>query len=69
VELRSAMQSTTREAVLRRLQFAVAELEVVMGIADSEGESALLEETRALAERVRECIDAVSQGPSALPLA
>ena len=48
--------------MLRRLQYAVAELEVVMGIADCAGESALREEARLLVGRVRECIDAVSQG-------
>jgi len=61
------MQSNTRDAVLRRLQYAVAELEVVMGIADCAGESALREEARLLVGRVRECIDAVSQGHWAQP--
>jgi len=67
VELRSVMHGATKEAVPNRLQFAVAELEVVIGIADSEGEFALLEEVRTLAERVQECIDAVSQGDWAQP--
>jgi hypothetical protein len=58
----SAMQSDAREAVLVRLQFAMAELEVIVGIADAEGEAALLEKTRTLAERMRECIEAVSRG-------
>lgn len=44
------MHGATKEAVPSRLQFAVAELEVVVGIADSEGESALLAEARTLAD-------------------
>ncbi len=53
------MQRQSRNAVVKRLQFAVAELEVISGIANSEGEPVLLEQLHALTERVRECISCV----------
>ena len=56
------MRREFKDAVVKRLQFAVAELEVVSGIADSEGEAVLHEQLHALSERVRECIDVVLHG-------
>jgi hypothetical protein len=56
------MQRQSKDAVVRRLRFAAAELEVVSGIADSEGETALLEQLHALTERLRECARSVLNG-------
>lgn len=53
------MQGQSKDAVLKRLEFAMAELEVISRIADSEGEPVLLEQLHALTERVRECISCV----------
>ena len=53
------MRRESRGVVVRRLQFAVAELEVISRIAESEGERVLVEELHALTERVRECIATV----------
>ena len=60
------MQRQSKNAVVKRLQFAMAELEVISGIADSEGEPGLLEQLQTLTEGVRECISSVLQGGKAL---
>jgi len=56
------LQRESRDAVVRRLQFAQAELEVSSGIAVSEGERVLVEQLHTLAEGVRECIATVLNG-------
>jgi hypothetical protein len=56
------MQRSSRDAVVQRLQFAAAELEVVGEIAKWEGEAALMEQLRALTKRVRDCINRVASG-------
>lgn len=56
------MQRQSKDAVVRGLRFAVAELEVISGIADSEGEAAPLEQLRALTERARGCISSLLNG-------
>lgn len=60
------MQRQSKNAVVKRLQFAMAELEVISGIADGEGEAVVLEQFHhALTERVRECISSVLHGSKA----
>lgn len=54
------MQRECREEVVRRLQFAMAELEVISGIADRGGEAVLLQQFHTLKERVRDCINALN---------
>ena len=64
------MQREANAAVLRRLQFAMAELEAIGGIADYAGDPALLEQIHALIEGVRGCINSLlksSQAPSSPP--
>jgi hypothetical protein len=56
------MHRSSRAAVVQRLRFAAAELEVVGKIAEREGDAALLEQLRALMKRVRDCINGVSGG-------
>jgi hypothetical protein len=56
------MQSSSRNAMVQRLRFAAAELEVVGEIAKQEGETAVLEELRALTKRVTTCINRVANG-------
>ncbi len=63
------MQCRSKAAVVKRLEFAMAELEVIGGIADCEGEPVLLEQLQTLTERVRECINAVLNGSPAPPTA
>lgn len=58
------MRSDSKSAVVQRLQFAIAELEAVMGIAACEEELALLEDVRMLAERARQCIEAIHGRPA-----
>ena len=53
------MQGETKAAVVRRLQFAMAELEAIGGIADYAGDPALLQQIRALTEGVRGCINSL----------
>jgi len=50
------MQRETKAAVLRRLRFAMAELEAIGGIADYAEDPPLLERIHALIEGVRGCI-------------
>jgi len=50
------MQPDSKDAILERLQFAVAELEVISGIAEWERDSDLLAQVHTLIEGVRECI-------------
>jgi len=64
------MQGETKAAVVRRLQFAMAELEAISGIAHYVGDPALLEQIRALTEGVRGCINSLlksCQAPSTPP--
>lgn len=56
------MRRESRDAVVQRLEFAVAELEVVGEIAKREGDLLLLEQLYALTERMRDCISGVSNG-------
>ena len=56
------MQSKSKDAVVQRLQFAAAELEVIGGIADCEGDKVLLEKLHTLNERMQDCIRHVSGG-------
>jgi len=56
------MRPESKHAVVQRLEFAAAELEVVSEIAKRDGDCALLEQLDALTDRVRDCIRAVSNG-------
>jgi len=58
------MQRQSKDAVVKRLQFAMAELEVVSGIPGCEGEALLMQQLHALTEGVRECITMVNQETS-----
>jgi len=53
------MLRETKAAVLRRLQFAMAEMEAISGIADYARGPALLEQIHALTEGVRSCINSL----------
>jgi hypothetical protein len=55
------MQRDFKTAVVTRLQFALAELEVVSSLALCHGEPDLEEQIHTLRKRVRECIDALLQ--------
>ncbi len=59
------MQRQSKDAVVKRLQFAMAEVEVISGIADSEGEPVLLKQLHTLTQGVRECISSVLHGSKA----
>jgi hypothetical protein len=59
---RSLMRRESKHAVVRRLQFAAAELEVTGEIVDCEGDTVLREQVHSLTERIRDCIDSVSGG-------
>jgi hypothetical protein len=56
------MRRESKDAIVQRLEFAVAELEVVGEIAEREGDAALREQLRALTDRVRDCINGLSNG-------
>jgi hypothetical protein len=56
------MQRRSKSAAVRRLEFAVAELEVVGEIAKREGDAILLEQLYTLTDRVRDCINGMSKG-------
>jgi hypothetical protein len=56
------MRPESKQAVVQRLEFAAAELEVVSEIAKREGDPALLKQLQALTERMRDCISCVSNG-------
>ena len=64
-----SMRRESKHAVVQRLKYAVAELEVVGEIAQREADPALLEQLHTLTERVRECINAVLYGCPAPPTA
>jgi len=53
------MQGETKAALVRRLLFAMAELEAIGGIADYVGDSALLQQIHVLTEGVRGCINSL----------
>ena len=53
------MQRETKAAVVRRLQFAMAELEAISGIDGCAGDAALLQQIRALTEGMRGCISSL----------
>ncbi len=55
------MQRRPKSAAMRRLEFAVAELEVVGEIAKREGDAILLEQLCTLTDRVRDCINGMSK--------
>ena len=50
------MQPDSKDAIVERLQFAVAELEVISGIAEWGRDSDLQAQLETLIEGVRECI-------------
>jgi hypothetical protein len=56
------MQCQFKSVAVRRLQFAAAELEVVSEIAKRDGDAALREHLCSLTDRVKDCINAVSNG-------
>ena len=56
------MQRRSNSAAVRRLEFAVAELEVVGEIAKREGDAVLLKQVYTLTDRVRDCINGMSKG-------
>jgi hypothetical protein len=56
------MRGELKHVAVRRLEFAAAELDVVGEIAEREGDVALLEQLYALTDRVRDCINGVSNG-------
>ena len=56
------MRPELKHAVMQRLQFAAAELEVVGEIAEREGDAALLEQLCVLMKQVKDCISRVSNG-------
>jgi hypothetical protein len=56
------MRPEFKHAVVQRLEFAAAELEVVSEIAKRDGDLALLQQLHALTDRVRDCIRGVSLG-------
>lgn len=56
------MRRESKHAVVRRLQFAAAELEVIGDIVHREGDTVLREQLRSLTERIRDCIGSVSDG-------
>lgn len=56
------MQCRSKSAVVRRLEFAVTELEVIGEIANREGDTVMLEQLHSLTERIRDCISSVSNG-------
>jgi hypothetical protein len=58
------MQRQYKNAVVKRLQFAMAELEVISGIPGCDGEPLLMQQLHALTEGVRECITIVNQEAS-----
>jgi len=62
VEKYVSMRRESKHAVVQRLKYAVAELEVVGEIAKREADPALLEQLYALTERIRDCISGVSNG-------
>ena len=55
----SPVQGETKAAVVRRLRFAMAELEAIGGIDDFAADPALLQQIRALTEGVRGCINSL----------
>lgn len=56
------MRRELKNAIVQRLEFAVAELEVVSEIAKRDGDAALREQLCSLTDRVKDCINAVSNG-------
>lgn len=66
MEKYASMRRESKHAVVQRLEFAVAELEVVGEIAKREGDPALLEQLYALTDRMRDCISCVSNGNRAV---
>jgi len=69
VEKYISMRRESEHAVVQRLKYAVAELEVVGEIASREEDTVLLEQLHTLTERVRKCINAVLYGSPAPPTA
>jgi len=58
------MQRQSKDAVVKRLQFAMAELEVINGIPGCDGKPVLMQQLHGLTDGVRECIAIVSQHTS-----
>ena len=58
------MERQSKNAVVKRLQFAMAELEVIHGIPGCEEEPVLMQQLHALTEGMRECITIVNQDTS-----
>lgn len=62
-----SMRHESKHAVVQRLTFAVAELDVVGEIANPEEDAVLLEQLHTLTERVRDCIRFVSNDSNKRP--
>jgi hypothetical protein len=56
------MERRSKNAVVRRLEFAVAELEVISQIASLEGDTVMVDQLGSLTEGIRGCIRSVSNG-------
>ena len=61
------MRRESKHAVVQRLTFAVAELDMVGEIANRDQDAVLLEQLHTLTERVRDCIRFVSNGGNRRP--
>jgi hypothetical protein len=55
------MQRQSKDTVVKRLQFAMAELEVISGIPGCDGEPLLMQQLHALIEGVRQFITIANQ--------
>lgn len=62
------MRRDPKKAVMQRLAFAVAELELAAEIAKCEGDPFLLGQLPTLPERVRDCITFMSDGAASQSL-